>query len=145
MYPKSPFKAGAQHAVYTNVRDDNIIDYNTDMISCVHDKCTFLKIRGHVNKINEQLYHLKISNKYIGDHPGDVEAVPQIKNVMTKLNLIKQTMRVKAMALMDKYEKLAEEAEKKLKGGKHAASFVEPVAAKKASMSFLRKTKSLSQ
>lgn len=145
MYPKSPFKAGTQHAVYTNVRDDNIIHYNTDMISCVHDKCTFLKIRGHVNKINEQLYHLKISNKYIGDHPRDSEMAPQIKNVMTKLNLIKQTMRVKAMALMDKYEKLAEEAEAKLKEGKHSASFVQPVAAKKASTSFLRKTKSLSQ
>ena len=70
---------------------------------------------------------------------------PQIKNVMTKLNLIKQTMRVKAMALMDKYEKLAEEAEEKLKEGKHSASFVQPVAAKKASASFLRKAKSFSQ
>lgn len=145
MYPKSPFKAGTQHAVYNNVRDDNIIHYNTDLISCIHDKCTFLKIRGHVNKINEQLYHLKISNKYIGDHPGDAEMAPQIKNVMTKLNLIKQTMRVKAMALMEKYEKLAEEQESTLSEAKHATSFVQPVSVKKAARSFLQKRKSFSQ
>jgi hypothetical protein len=145
MYPKSPFKAGTQHAVYTNVRDDNIIHYNTDLISCIHDKCTFLKIRGHVNKINEQLYHLKISNKYIGDHPCDSEMAPQIKNVMTKLNMIKQTMRVKAMALMEKYEKLAEDAEATLKEGKHSASFVQPVVVNKAMKSIIRKSKSFSQ
>mgnify|MGYP006261342403 CR=1 FL=1 len=68
---------------------------------------------------------------------------PQIKNVMTKLNLIKQTMRVKAMALMEKYEKLAEEQESTLGEAKHSASFVQPV--KKASKSFLTKSKSLSQ
>lgn len=109
MYPKSPFKAGSQHAVYTNVRDDNIIHYNTDLISCTHDKCTFLKLRGHVNKINEQLYNLKVSNKYIGEHPSDAVMAPQIKSVMAKLNMIKQTMRVKALALMDKYDQKDEE------------------------------------
>ena len=106
MYPKSPFKAGTQHALYTNVRDDAILQFNTELITNGHDKCVFLKIRGHVNKINEQLYNLRISKKYVSTDDcvsNDVSA-PQIRSVITKLNVIKQTMRVRAQTIMKKYD-----------------------------------------
>ena len=103
MYPKSPFKAGSQHSLFTNIRDDVILQFNTDLITSSHDKCVFLKIQGHVNKINEQLYNLRISNKYADNCTTDDISTPQIKSVITKLNVIKQTMRVKAKTIMKKY------------------------------------------
>ena len=103
MYPKSPFKAGSQQLLFTNIRDDAILQFNTDLITSSHDKCVFLKIQGHVNKINEQLYNLRISNKYADNCTTDDITTPQIKSVITKLNVIKQTMRVKAKTIMKKY------------------------------------------
>lgn len=103
MYPKSPFKAGSQQLLFTNIRDDVILQFNTDLITSSHDKCVFLKIQGHVNKINEQLYNLRISNKYADNCITDDITTPQIKSVITKLNVIKQTMRVKAKTIMKKY------------------------------------------
>jgi len=100
MYPKSPFKAGSQLVLFTTVQDDAITNFKPSYIQNVHDRCTFMKIKSNIEKINEQLYNLRVSTKCSS---GVNESACQIQTVMSKLTIIKQTLRQKGLVIIKKY------------------------------------------
>lgn len=101
MYPKSPFKPGSQHNVFNTVIDDTVLRFDKDLITRSSDRCKFIKISTHIARINEQLFNLKVSKKCcIEGHRSDSA---EIKAVMEKLIVIKQTLRNKALIIMEKY------------------------------------------
>lgn len=101
MYPKSPFKPGSQHNVFNTVIDDTVLRYDKDQITRASDRCKFIKISAHIAKINEQLYNLKVSKKCSIDCHGTGSG--EMKTVMEKLIVIKQTLRNKALIIMERY------------------------------------------
>lgn len=105
MYPKSPFKEDTKRFVYSTCRDDRVLHFNVQTISCPHTKIVFLKIRGNLEKINEQLYNLRISKQRLMQNENcSTESMINMKDVLSKLKVIKQTLRTRAIAIMEKYK-----------------------------------------
>tara|TARA_B110000881_G_scaffold193343_1_gene186583 strand:- start:1461 stop:1817 length:357 start_codon:yes stop_codon:yes gene_type:complete len=102
MYPKSPFNASAKHLVYQNIKDDYIIHFSIEQIPCNQTKQTFNKIKMNINKINEQLYNLRVSKQSIKQN--DCQNLVHIKDIMDRLVLVKQSFVTKAHEIMNKFE-----------------------------------------
>lgn len=104
MYPKSPFNKN----IYINPKDDSILNYNIQKITCSEDVVVFTDIKSSIETISMQLYNLKISQDCCNKNPNAEcsKSENEVRALRTELMHIKSQLTRKAKEIMNYYNDL---------------------------------------